>query len=258
MVARCTSRSDLPTASAMQPPAKKRRTETAAVEEIKFDTAARQEYLTGFHKRKLQRTKHAQDAAEKKARLERIEERRKVRLSLLVQGTLLMTRFIQLREERKADLERHVQEVNTFLQPLQDIETQSKSESEPESREAESWDGISEPPNVDHEAEYVDEDRYTTVTVEAMDLSKEALHMAEEDLRKQEKVDKDGRSGSDRVTGKGENVGEKRKWTREKPKERQDRPKKKKFRYESKGERRAARVKDKMRKSKKASARRAA
>ena len=82
-----------PTAPAMQPPAKKRRTETVAVEEIKFDTAARQEYLTGFHKRKLQRTKHAQEAAEKKARLERIEERRKVWPSLLLWRTLLMTLF---------------------------------------------------------------------------------------------------------------------------------------------------------------------
>ena len=84
MVAGCTSRSDLPTASAMQPPAKKRRIVPAAVGEIKFDTAARQEYLTGFHKRKLLRAKHAQEAAEKKARLERIEERRKVRTSLLI------------------------------------------------------------------------------------------------------------------------------------------------------------------------------
>src|ERR1700728_777547 len=209
----------------MQPPAKKRRTETAAVEEIKFDTAARQEYLTGFHKRKLQRTKHAQETAEKKARLERIEERRKDRPSLPVQGALLITCFIQLREERKADLERHVQEVNTFLQPQQDTETESESERKSESREAESWDGISEPPGVDYEAEYVDEDRYTTVTVDAMDLSKEGLHMAEEDLRKQDRVDEDGRGRGDGVTGKGENVGEKRKWTREKPKERQDRPK---------------------------------
>lgn len=67
--------------AAMQPPAKKRRLASAAVEEIKFDPAARQEYLTGFHKRKLQRAKQAHEAAEKKARLERIEERRKVRRS---------------------------------------------------------------------------------------------------------------------------------------------------------------------------------
>lgn len=66
----------------MQPPTKKRKTEKTGgpvVEEINFDTAARQEYLTGFHKRKLQRAKHAQEAAEKKARADRIVDRKKVR-----------------------------------------------------------------------------------------------------------------------------------------------------------------------------------
>jgi ribosomal RNA-processing protein 17 len=62
----------------MPPPTKRRKTNTNAVEEIVFDSSARQEYLTGFHKRKLQRAKHAQELAEKKAREERIEERRKV------------------------------------------------------------------------------------------------------------------------------------------------------------------------------------
>jgi len=62
----------------MQLPPKRRRLASAAVEEIRFDPAARQEYLTGFHKRKLQRVKQAHEAAEKKARLERIKERRKV------------------------------------------------------------------------------------------------------------------------------------------------------------------------------------
>ena len=62
----------------MPPPLKKRRTQPTSVDEITFDTAARQEYLTGFHKRKLQRSKHAQEVAEKKARTERIEQRRKV------------------------------------------------------------------------------------------------------------------------------------------------------------------------------------
>jgi ribosomal RNA-processing protein 17 len=65
----------------MQLPPKRRRLASAAVEEVRFDPAARQEYLTGFHKRKLQRAKQAHEAAEKKARLERIEERRKVRRS---------------------------------------------------------------------------------------------------------------------------------------------------------------------------------
>lgn len=52
------------------------------VEEITFDPSARQEYLTGFHKRKLQRAKHAQEAAERRMRAERLEGRKKV-------GTLL-------------------------------------------------------------------------------------------------------------------------------------------------------------------------
>lgn len=43
-----------------------------------FDPAARQEYLTGFHKRKLQRAKHAQEIAEKRAREEKIAGRKKV------------------------------------------------------------------------------------------------------------------------------------------------------------------------------------
>jgi ribosomal RNA-processing protein 17 len=51
------------------------------VEEITFDPAARQEFLTGFHKRKLQRAKHALEAAEKRAREERLVERRKARTS---------------------------------------------------------------------------------------------------------------------------------------------------------------------------------
>jgi Nucleolar protein 12 (25kDa) len=62
----------------MPPPSKRRKLDSTAVEEVLFDPAARQDYLTGFHKRKLQRAKHAQEVAEKKARAARIEERRKV------------------------------------------------------------------------------------------------------------------------------------------------------------------------------------
>jgi hypothetical protein len=67
----------------MQPPRKRRRIDNKAVAEVSFDSAARQEYLTGFHKRKLQRTKHAQELALKKARAERIEHRRKVYSDLI-------------------------------------------------------------------------------------------------------------------------------------------------------------------------------
>lgn len=60
----------------MPPPTKRRKTESAAIEEITFDLSARQEYLTGFHKRKLERASHARDLAKKQARVERLEARK--------------------------------------------------------------------------------------------------------------------------------------------------------------------------------------
>jgi ribosomal RNA-processing protein 17 len=166
--------------------------------------------------------------------------------------------LIQLREERKADLERHVEDINALLRPLQNLEGSEESQSETESAGANSWEGISAPPKVDREAEYVDEGRYTTVTVEAMEVSREGLHKADDNGQRN---DAGGRNRQgDRAANEGDNRDEKRKWTREKPKDKADRPKKKnkKFRYESKGERKLARVKQKLRNKKQASARRAA
>lgn len=74
------------TASAIVHP-RKRRKLTSAIEEIAFDFNAREDYLTGFHKRKLQRIKHAKEEATKKEREERITARKIVRLLLeLVRG----------------------------------------------------------------------------------------------------------------------------------------------------------------------------
>lgn len=67
-----------PKKSPLPPPSKKRKA-SHAIEEISFDNSARSEYLTGFHKRKVQRQKHAQEEAAKKARQERIELRKQVR-----------------------------------------------------------------------------------------------------------------------------------------------------------------------------------
>jgi hypothetical protein len=58
-------------------PPKKRK--HGAIEEISFDFGAREDFLTGFHKRKLQRIKHAQEQAAKKEREERIANRKAVR-----------------------------------------------------------------------------------------------------------------------------------------------------------------------------------
>ncbi len=61
------------------------------MEEITFDPAARHEFLTGFHKRKLQRAKHAQEAAEKRARAERIVERKKANFPISMARRNLLT-----------------------------------------------------------------------------------------------------------------------------------------------------------------------
>ena len=58
-------------------PSKKRK-KTFAIEEITFDANAREDFLTGFHKRKLQRAKQAREEAAKKEKAERIEERKNV------------------------------------------------------------------------------------------------------------------------------------------------------------------------------------
>ena len=68
----------------MAPTFKRRKAPSTNVEEIRFDPEARQEYLSGFHKRKLQRIKHAQALAAKKQRAEKIEQRRKASLALIL------------------------------------------------------------------------------------------------------------------------------------------------------------------------------
>jgi ribosomal RNA-processing protein 17 len=62
----------------MGPSTKRRKLNTSAVEEIKFDDEARADYLTGFHKRKLARIKEAQQQAVKKEKAERLVMREEV------------------------------------------------------------------------------------------------------------------------------------------------------------------------------------
>lgn len=62
----------------MAPPSKKRKIKESATAEIIFDPSARFDYLTGFHKRKVQRLKQAQEAAARRARQEKIDDRKKV------------------------------------------------------------------------------------------------------------------------------------------------------------------------------------
>lgn len=67
-------------------PQAKRRKVASKVEEVNFDPAARHEFLTGFRKRKQQRVRHAQEVAEKRAKEEARQERKRVCIGLLKEG----------------------------------------------------------------------------------------------------------------------------------------------------------------------------
>ena len=67
----------------LAPPSKKRKTRESAIEEINFDFDKRSEYLTGFHKRKVQRSEQAKKEAVQKEREERIRMRKQVCYSIL-------------------------------------------------------------------------------------------------------------------------------------------------------------------------------
>lgn len=169
---------------------------------------------------------------------------------------LSLTRLAQLREERKADLERHVAAVNAMLTPADDVFVGTEG-----SGTDDEWTGLEDaeqPPPLDHEAEYIDEDKYTTVTVEAMDVSKEGLFKAEQDQKDPDEPQDPSPSEQTEETDT-----KKRSWTKEKPKDKDKdkdkakaRKKKRNFRYESKSERKVTRVKERSRGKKQARERR--
>lgn len=164
---------------------------------------------------------------------------------------------LQLREERKADLERHVHEVNTLLREQARLEGIDGTDEVYEV--VDEWEGNGEPPEVDLEAEYIDEDRYTTVTVEALDVSKEGLYKATKDEEQSGSMPEQEEEGKTQNTERNNTRADgKRRWMKEKPKDKVDRPKtkRKKFRYESKAERRVTRIKESSKNSKQAKARR--
>ncbi|KAK9477772.1 nucleolar protein 12-domain-containing protein [Lipomyces japonicus] len=93
------------------------------VREIVFDKDQREQYLTGFHKRNVERKEKAQERAKVKAREERLEERK------------------ILREQRKAELEEHVERTSELIRNQQLLNHGDDSESEGSDEE---WSGISD------------------------------------------------------------------------------------------------------------------
>jgi hypothetical protein len=67
-----------PRGTGLVAPPKKKRKVAPAIEEISFDPSAREDYLTGFHKRKVQRIKNAREEAAKRDREEKLAARKTV------------------------------------------------------------------------------------------------------------------------------------------------------------------------------------
>lgn len=112
------------------------------------------------------------------------------------------------------------------------------------------WDGIEEMRIMDNEEEFMDEDRFTTVTVEAVDVSKDGLHKVVQEDENRE--DESKTSVVDTVVPNAGRDG-KRIWTKERPGG--PKKKKKKFRYESKADRKMTRHKERLGNKLKAKAR---
>ena len=140
------------------------------------------------------------------------------------------------------------------LQRIKDEETSGSSDSNPDQDDEsdQEWEGFVEPPAVDYEAEYIDEDKYTTVTVEEMDPSREGLRKSvHHDDSDEETEDEQNPSAASATEPEPKPTKKARKPSADKPKK-----KKQQFRYESKGERKLARAKQRLSNSKKAQARR--
>ncbi len=141
----------------------------------------------------------------------------------------------QIREQRKEELAQHVAEFNAELrkQSLDGSDAESVTEEVPKIEER---DGTADDvPEIEQDEEYVDEDKYTTVTVEAMDLANgndggdsEAVEGVKDDAARVKAPEKKKRRPKDPTATKA---------------------KKKKFRYESKAERQATRSKQKSKNS---------
>ncbi|TQV99105.1 nucleolar protein 12 [Cordyceps javanica] len=123
-------------------------------------------------------------------------------------------------------MEDHVRRVNEMLKASNAATAEGEDEFGNDKNEE--WAGFPDRPEldiVDHEEEYIDEDRYTTVTIETVSVSRDGLSKPEPPSEEGESKYKD----EDNIK---EEDKEEKKQSRKPVK-----PKKKQFRYESKSER---------------------
>ncbi|KIW03353.1 uncharacterized protein PV09_05561 [Verruconis gallopava] len=215
----------------MPPPSKRRK--TSVVQEVVFDPVARHEYLTGFHKRKLARIKHAQEIALKKEKEEKRRER------------------IELRRQRQQQLEDHVKAINDSMKILNGTGDESgEDDDKDDDRDTErddSWGGFDvEAPVESKDEEYVDEDQYATVTVEAVEITRDGMEAYKGSEQETESSEEESSQESGtRAEAVAPEKKTKRLWSKNKlVSEKPKRKKSRNFRYESKEVRKLNRARE--------------
>ena len=216
-----------------QPPRKKHKSSDPPPEEIIFDPSARQEYLTGFHKRKQQRIKHAQQVAVQREREAKALARK------------------ETRREREQEIQERLKAVE--MAETGEIGAESEDEDDDhdcggvggaagqEERADEGLKGRVEP----REDEYIDEGKFATVTVEEVEVSREGLHSLhnedglplEDSAGSSERKSTSHQKSNSQHDGEGKKVDARAKKTKKR---------KRKFKYESKTERSATKQKQKL------------
>ncbi len=136
---------------------------------------------------------------------------------------------------------KHVEAVNAAVRNAEAIFEKDDTSDDEEA----SFNGLEEPVKVDHEDDYLDEDKHTVVTVEAVDISHEGFQARQEGTV--EEGDDSGATKRTEVTSRrppfgNAETGVKDQRTIQNLKKQPK--KKKKFRYESKAERKVTRMKE--------------
>lgn len=167
----------------------------------------------------------------------------------------------QIRQQRDEDLARHVESVNSLIEVGADQGSGEDEEVEEGERSADEWGGFEDAPVLNREDEYIDEDKFTTVTVEEVNITKDGIeNIVDGDASGDSEQDgeEDGRAMGTNGGKSREDLGDKKKrvWTKERPARDGSKKKRKKFRYETKSERKFTKTKEKSRNRAQANARR--
>ena len=163
-----------------------------------------------------------------------------------------------MRQQRKIDLEKHVEEVNRLVKQANGDVVGLDESSDDDDEKEEEFEGFTEPEPINTQDEYIDEDKYTTVTIESVGISRAGFSLPGDSPDPDPHADaanSEAAAAVQETTKGGHEVKRdengKRIWTKERPRtEWPKKQKKKKFRYESKADRKVTRMKEGAKKKK--------